>query len=249
MSNPTDPRTKEAVEFIQSVTGEQLADPNDFQGSLKNGVLLCKTLNVLKPGTIARINTQKMPFKEMENVDSYLKACFNFGIPSQYLFMTVDLYEGKNLNQVVQNIVTVKRELSGMGFEKQHAGVAAPQIQYEKDNSTDQKISTLSSEPQEFEHTLSRTGAALRPGQKELTSEQLTPNCQVCLKRITTTFVNACGVSWHPQCFTCKRCGVKLAASKYYEDQNRPYCEKCILILKPQKTVAAVTRDMGFSFE
>jgi len=42
MSNPTDPRTKEAVEFIERVTGERFADPGDFQASLKSGVLLCK---------------------------------------------------------------------------------------------------------------------------------------------------------------------------------------------------------------
>lgn len=253
MTNPTDPRTKEAIEFIERVTGEKFPDPSDFQASLKSGVLLCKTLNALKPGTIPRINTQKMPFKEMENVDAYLKACHNLGIPSQYLFMTVDLYEAKNLNQVVQNVITVKRELSGFGFEKQAAGATGAAISYAaegaRDQTSDHKITTLSSEPQAFEQTLSRTGAALRPGQVELTSAQLTPNCQVCLKRITTTFVNACGISWHPQCFMCKRCGVKLAAGKYYEDQSKPYCEKCIVILRPQKNITAVTRDMGFSFD
>lgn len=32
--------------------------------------------------------------------------------------MTIDLFEGKNLLQVAQNIITLKREL-GYGFEKQ----------------------------------------------------------------------------------------------------------------------------------
>lgn len=251
MSNPTDPRTKEAIDFIQQTTGESLPDPSDFQASLKNGVLLCKMINALKPGTIPKINTQRAPFKEMENVDSYIKACGALKIPSQYCFMTVDLYEGKNLNQVVQNIISVKREL-GFGFEKQSGtggAVPAVELNVARDDSTSTKISVLAPEPKTFEHTLSRTGDALRPGQQELTSEALTPTCPVCLKRITTTFVNACGSAWHPQCFTCKRCGVKLAAGKYYDDQNKPYCEKCILILRPQKNITAVTRDMGFSFE
>ena len=39
------------------------------------------------------------------------------GVPDQYNFVTVDLFEGKNLGQVAQNIVTLKREL-GYGFEK-----------------------------------------------------------------------------------------------------------------------------------
>jgi hypothetical protein len=171
--------------------------------------------------------------------------------------MTVDLYEGKNLNQVVQNIITVKREL-GFGFQKQApvaAGGAASAIElFDKDDSTSTKITTLLPEPQAFEHTLSRfvlpflsllsplpspfclvtivfmafihpflltnrTGAALRPGQGELTDKLLTPTCQVCLKRITTTFVNACGISWHTQVRTQPKS--KVETSECNQDRGK----------------------------
>ena len=40
-----------------------------------------------------RISGSAMPFKQMENVGSYIKACAAIGVPSQDLFITVDLYE------------------------------------------------------------------------------------------------------------------------------------------------------------
>jgi len=239
---------------VEQVTGEKFS--SDFQTSLKSGILLCNLLNALRPNSIPRINNSKMPFKEMENIDAYLKACTSLGIPSQYLFMTVDLYEGKNLNQVVQNIISIKRKF-GYGFEKQTAAGGGDVIDkvskdYDADQSTEGSGSHVgSSNPTVFDESLSKTlGPGLKVGIQELTSAQLTPECFACNLRITSSFVNACNKSWHTSCFTCKRCGTKLASTKYYEEQNKPFCEKCAFIVKPRATgFSAATKDMGFSFE
>ena len=45
-----------------------------------------------------------------ENIDSYIKACESVGIPSHYNFMTVDLYEGKNLEQVCHTVQLIKHD-------------------------------------------------------------------------------------------------------------------------------------------
>lgn len=50
-----------------------------------------------------------MPFKQMENIGSYVEACAAIGVPSQDLFMTVDLYEGKNLDAIVRNLHSLGR--------------------------------------------------------------------------------------------------------------------------------------------
>jgi len=255
MGTPSDPRSKEAVEFLEQVTGEKFS--SDFQSSLKSGIILCNFLNALKPNSVPRINNSKMPFKEMENIDAYLKSCTSLGIPSQYLFMTVDLYEGKNLNQVVQNVIALKRQF-GYGFERQTAAGGGDVIEkVSKDyNNPDQSteggnLIATSSNPTIFDESLSKTlGAGLKAGIQELTSAQLTPECSACNLRITSSFVNACSKSWHLNCFICKRCGTKLASTKYYEEQNKPYCEKCAFIVKPRSTgFTAATKDMGFSFE
>ena len=57
--------------------------------------------NVMQPGIIKRVQESKMAFKCMENINSFLEAAKTFGVPSQELFQTVDLWERQNLNSVV----------------------------------------------------------------------------------------------------------------------------------------------------
>jgi hypothetical protein len=61
------------------------------------------------------------------------------GVPDEYNFVTVDLYEAKNINQVVQNIMALKRS-QGYGFEKQKdAPSAAPLVRGTADQTTQEK--------------------------------------------------------------------------------------------------------------
>lgn len=55
----------------------------------------------MQPGIIKRVQESKMAFKCMENINSFLEAAKTFGVPSQELFQTVDLWERQNLNSVV----------------------------------------------------------------------------------------------------------------------------------------------------
>jgi len=251
MSAPTDPRTKEALEFLSATVSVPPIEPNDMHSTLKSGVILCNFLNKLKPNTISRINNQKMPFKEMENVDSYIKACTTLGVPSQYSFMTVDLYEAKNLNQVVQNLMSLKRQF-GFGFEKCNPVDQQVKLELSEDQSTNKTAASQSQTPVVVDESLSKTlGMGMKAGVTELNSGVLSPECATCGLRVTSQAINACSKAWHVNCFACKRCGVKLSSAKYYEEQGKPYCEKCSFVVKPKTTNAinAQTKDMGFSFE
>ena len=42
-----------------------------------------------------------MPFIQMENINAFLIACKQLGIPPTDLFMTVDLFEAKNMGAVI----------------------------------------------------------------------------------------------------------------------------------------------------
>jgi len=75
-----------------------------FQEYLKNGIVLCKAINAIKPGSVRAINTQSTPFKERENVANYLAACQQLGMRSTDVFMTQDLYENANMGAVVDNL-------------------------------------------------------------------------------------------------------------------------------------------------
>lgn len=56
---------------------------------------------------VKRINTSKLPFMQMENINAFLKAAAELGVPKHDLFVTVDLYEGKNIPQVIQALFSL----------------------------------------------------------------------------------------------------------------------------------------------
>ncbi|GMI12460.1 hypothetical protein TrLO_g2941 [Triparma laevis f. longispina] len=103
-----DPKLEaEAQRWIENVIGNTF--PTSFAESLKNGQILCTLINTIKPGTIRNIGTSKMPFKQMENISNFLKACRTIGVPEHDLFETVDLYEQKDLGVVVTCIHALGR--------------------------------------------------------------------------------------------------------------------------------------------
>jgi len=76
---------------------------------LRSGELLCELINKLQPGTISRVSSSAMPFKQMENISNYIEACAALGVPNQDCFRSVDLFEGKDLRAVVRNIHSLGR--------------------------------------------------------------------------------------------------------------------------------------------
>ncbi|XP_066913610.1 myophilin-like [Clytia hemisphaerica] len=88
----------------------------DVISPLKNGKILCEVINVIKPGSVKKINENKMTFKEMENIGNFLAACEKIGCVKNDLFQTVDLYEGQNINQVINGIVSLGRKAQTIGY-------------------------------------------------------------------------------------------------------------------------------------
>ncbi|KAJ3167932.1 hypothetical protein HDU88_001879 [Geranomyces variabilis] len=88
-----------ALSFLESTIGRKL--PNEsLHLSLRNGVILCEFINKLRPGSIPVISTRDAPFLQMENINRFLNASKALGLKGHELFQTVDLYEGKDLQQV-----------------------------------------------------------------------------------------------------------------------------------------------------
>eukprot|EP01102_Stenamoeba_stenopodia_P004596 TRINITY_DN1489_c0_g1_i2.p1 TRINITY_DN1489_c0_g1~~TRINITY_DN1489_c0_g1_i2.p1 ORF type:complete len:668 (+),score=171.48 TRINITY_DN1489_c0_g1_i2:250-2253(+) len=96
-------------EWLEAVSGEKLSHPDDIAESLKSGILLCKIVNIIWPGTIKTINTKPIALMEMENIGYYLKACWKLGVPSAELFVVSDLYLKKAIPSVLQNIYSLAR--------------------------------------------------------------------------------------------------------------------------------------------
>jgi len=118
MSKYSEDHAREVLEWIHELTGE----PSDLSGhpdnvyeQLKDGTLLCKLANSLEAGSVKRVQTSKMAFKCMENINSFLEAAKKFGVPNQELFQTVDLWEKQNLNAVIICLQALGRKGSKFG--------------------------------------------------------------------------------------------------------------------------------------
>ncbi|KAG0231087.1 hypothetical protein BGW42_000504 [Actinomortierella wolfii] len=107
-------KIKAAREFIESTLGITLPHA-DLHESLKDGVILCKLANRLRPGTVEQISLKNLPFVKMENISNFLNAAKKLGVQSSDLFQTVDLYEGKDMVQVVSTILTLARVVGSIG--------------------------------------------------------------------------------------------------------------------------------------
>uniref|UniRef100_A0A2R5LMW9 Transgelin n=1 Tax=Ornithodoros turicata TaxID=34597 RepID=A0A2R5LMW9_9ACAR len=105
-------------------------DMDTFYEQLKDGTVLCKLINVLKPGAIPdkKINTSKMAFKCMENINQFLDHARQLGVPAQETFQTVDLWEKQNLLSVCICLQSLARKapkygVQGMGPKEAEANV------------------------------------------------------------------------------------------------------------------------------
>lgn len=100
-----------------AVTGLKKPDEMELQAWLKSGVVLCNLANCLQPGLVAKVSEVQKPFKQMENISAYLEACREYGVPAQDNFLTVDLFEGKNMGAVVRNLHSLGRVAQAHGFQ------------------------------------------------------------------------------------------------------------------------------------
>jgi len=117
-SKYSDVQANEVLEWIKLITDEAIntsGDADNFYEVLKDGTLLCRLVNVIKPDSVKKINQSTMAFKCMENINNFLAASSVIGVPSQEQFQTVDLWEKQNLNSVVICIQSLGRKASNFG--------------------------------------------------------------------------------------------------------------------------------------
>merc|ERR1712232_1251263 len=69
---------REVIDWINAHTNAGLA-PGNVHEPLKDGVVLCKLANKIKPGVVPRFAESKMAFKQMENINAFLMACKKIG--------------------------------------------------------------------------------------------------------------------------------------------------------------------------
>jgi hypothetical protein len=87
------------LKWVFAVIGET-APNKSFEDTLKDGVVLCKFINKLAPGSVKNVQTSTMPFKQMENIGAFQAGAKAYGCSDVEVFQTADLFDKKNLAQV-----------------------------------------------------------------------------------------------------------------------------------------------------
>ncbi|VDN10216.1 unnamed protein product [Dibothriocephalus latus] len=129
MNSKYDPETeKEVIDWMNQITGESVPlGRENVAAALKNGHILVKLINAIYAGTSPlpptaqrkkhpfKFNTMTAPFKQMENIQIFLTAAEAYGVPRASLFQTVDLYELRNMTQVLNCLLQLGSEVRPVG--------------------------------------------------------------------------------------------------------------------------------------
>ncbi|KAI1304652.1 Myophilin [Halotydeus destructor] len=91
--------------------------PKPFDELFKDGVLLCRVMNVLKEKSVAKIQKPFTKEKQLENINSFLNAVKAYGVPEDKLFQPADLQEGANIPKVINTLLALGRKCFDHNWE------------------------------------------------------------------------------------------------------------------------------------
>ncbi|XP_039770806.1 rho guanine nucleotide exchange factor 7 isoform X6 [Ornithorhynchus anatinus] len=95
---------------------KSISDPEGFlQASLRDGVVLCRLLDRLLPGTIDKVYPEPRGESEcLSNIRQFLRGC---GASLRLeTFDANDLYQGQNFNKVLSSLVTLNKVTADIGL-------------------------------------------------------------------------------------------------------------------------------------
>ncbi|XP_043092766.1 rho guanine nucleotide exchange factor 7b isoform X1 [Puntigrus tetrazona] len=92
-----------------------LSDPEGFlQASLRDGVVLCKLLERLRPGSVHTIHQDPRKDECLSNIREFVKGCALYHIE---VFEANDLLQGQNFSKVLNCLVALNKATSESGGE------------------------------------------------------------------------------------------------------------------------------------
>ncbi|KAI8772703.1 myophilin [Biomphalaria glabrata] len=119
-------RARVAIDWVGKRIGEHLetdGSKESVYNLLKDGMVLAKLANWVRPGSVAAAKMSKAPslaFKQMELIGMFLKTIDEGEggcVKKSELFQTVDLYEKVNMVQVITTLEALGRAMLTQGRE------------------------------------------------------------------------------------------------------------------------------------
>lgn len=116
---------RNALAWVYEVTGvvpadHALADDADghvkFGNALQDGVLLCKLINAMKPGTVPNAKASTTAFIQLSNITSFNRGCQKLGLQKRECFDAQDLQKQLDLRPVLHTLHALSRVARGIGF-------------------------------------------------------------------------------------------------------------------------------------
>jgi len=137
-----------AREWLETLLGEKFEE-KVLQEALKSGERLCTAINKVSGAQLVKtINKQKMAAMQRENLAAYIRACSAMSFNKANLFETSDLFEGKNMVLVINNIyeLAARGAKKGFGQIKDPSGKGGYDVSQVSDTSSSGYISGSSGE-------------------------------------------------------------------------------------------------------
>ncbi|XP_077989473.1 ras GTPase-activating-like protein IQGAP1 isoform X2 [Glandiceps talaboti] len=141
---------EEAKVWIEACINEPLPPSTELEEGLQNGVYLAKLSHFFSPKVVplkkifdkdqTRYKTRGLHFRYTDNINHWLNAMEDVGLPKTFYPETTDIYDRKNMPRTVYCIHALSLFLFKLGI--------APQIQnlYGKVSFTDEEISAMRKE-------------------------------------------------------------------------------------------------------
>lgn len=101
-AGPDKGRIERARKWIASVYGHNIN--GDLFAALKDGVILCETVNKIKPGTCKKYKSSSVAFVCRQNIEIFIKGAKALGVAQNDCFETRDLYDGQRPDSVIVTI-------------------------------------------------------------------------------------------------------------------------------------------------
>ncbi|XP_070541740.1 ras GTPase-activating-like protein IQGAP1 isoform X2 [Ptychodera flava] len=136
--------------WIEACINEPLPPSTELEEGIQNGVFLAKLSHFFAPKVVplkkifdkdqTRYKTRGLHFRYTDNINHWLRAMEEIGLPKTFYPETTDIYDRKNMPRVVYCIHALSLYLFKLGI--------APQIEnlYGKVNFTDEEISAMRKE-------------------------------------------------------------------------------------------------------